>query len=454
MSEKYPNKDTGFFSEIQNSKGGISKVPQWWEMADYAHDELRIRYLDGVPWQYQDGTFKSCDKDAVRKTIIELTLRQASPNQVRTFQDAISGHCVVDRNYLPDNTGLLNLANGVLDIKTKELKPHSPEYFFKYKLPHQFDPQATCSKWEYFLFEVFEGNQDLSDLMAEIFGYTMIGGDPWLHKAFMLFGDGRNGKSVLLSVLSHILGENNVSTVPIDKLNNPFSVVQADGKLANIVGETTAKEVDSEAFKTAVGGERLNAAQKYCPEYPMKFQARIIFAANRMPKLGDHTLGAYERMCIIPFNKTIPEAERDPNLAKKLYAEAPGIINWALMGLERLKQRGRLPKIKIVDEALNEFRQESDSIYDWVTQCIEPEAGKPHTFAPRDLYQNYREFCSATGRQAFSLNGFSKRVSKEVQKICVTCVTKTKKGIEITACIKISKYRANCESQIPWVTQR
>jgi len=428
----YPNKDNGFFKLF-----GSKEVPDLWQLAEYFYNELNVRFLNTIPWRYKDGFYEQTSNAIIKTEISVLTLRKVTPNQLRQFLEIVQTRCEISGESAPEYGPMLNLANGVLDLKTKTLLPHSSEYFFKYKLPHAYDPNAKCTEWQCFMDYVFEGNQDLADLSAEIFGYTLAGGNPWLHKAFMLLGEGRNGKSVYLDVLKHLLGRANISAIPIDQLNKPFSVVQADGKLANIIGETTSKEIDSESFKIASSGEELTAANKFQAEYSMPFRARIIFATNRLPMFKDPTTGSFERLCIVPFNRYIKEKDRDPGIAEKLKLEASGILNWALGGLDRLNERQRLPEIEIVKANIIEYRKDTDSIFDWVQQHIDFDAAQEKTFMPRDLYGHYRKFCEETSRKPVSLIGFSRRVSREVQRKTDVTISSTRTGIRITARVKL-----------------
>ena len=131
--------------------------------------------------------------------------------------------------------GLINIANGILDVKSQEIKPHSHQYFFKYILPHKYDPSAECPRFTRFLNFIFDNDPQYIDLTAEIYGYCLLGGNQFLHKSFVLYGSGRNGKSTWLEILQALLGYGNISSVSLANLTKPFSVVNLDGKLANIV---------------------------------------------------------------------------------------------------------------------------------------------------------------------------------------------------------------------------
>jgi len=104
-------------------------------------------------------------------------------------------------------------------VLTGELLPHSYKYMFKYCSPVEYSPTAECPLWEKFLMEVFNNNIELYDLAQRLFGYIIIGGRPFLHRAFCLYGNGRNGKSTFLDVLKAVLGKESYSVVSMAKLD-------------------------------------------------------------------------------------------------------------------------------------------------------------------------------------------------------------------------------------------
>lgn len=383
----------GFFISEQ-TKRGVIKKPDLYGLAKFFQKKFQLKTSDGFMYIWEDQFYKSLSRQALEKLILIHTKEQCSASHLKDFSKICRAHNHVSFENFQAPPGYLNLKNGILNIDTQELIPHSPDFAFKYKLPHEYVKNAYPEKWLNFLFETFQGKMELVDLSAEIFGYTLIGGDPWLHKAFILLGDGRNGKSTYIDVLKYILGSSNVCAIPMQSLGKPFSVVTADGKLANIVGETTAKEVDSDDFKTAVSGEELPAARKGQDEYYLKFQARMFFACNKMPIFKDTTSGNIEKLCIIPFSRYLKKEERIPEFARRfLYPEVSGIINWAIDGYKRLKERGRLPDLPALEETLADYKSESNSVFAWFSEAFIPKSESSSHIYFVDNYQSYLSYC-------------------------------------------------------------
>jgi P4 family phage/plasmid primase-like protien len=449
---EFPTKESGFFRKEMNSKKQMVDVPDFVDFSKWMAFDKNLKANDAFNFLYDDGYYQRLPNMKLQSITQALVKENTAPHVINQFVNSAKNHCYVDKENLVEPPGLINLKNGILDVRNKRLQPHSPEYFFKYKLPHEYIEGAECPEWLKFLERTFEGNQELVDLCAEIFGYVILGGEPFLHKAIVLSGDGRNGKSTFLDVLKYMIGRTNFSSIPISQLQKPFSVVMADGMLANIVGETTAGEINSEAFKTAVSGEELIASQKGMPEYPLAFNARLILACNKLPHLGDATAGAYEKFLILPFNRYIQAEERIALFAKRhLFPEVSGVINWALRGLDRLILRGMLPEITIVQEQNIELREEIDSVFAWMQGRVNltyDEKFPVLTVKIKNWYPNYEQFCVSEKRNSIGPLQFSKRIMAEVRKHPHLRITRPQNSIAVTGRVEIT-FNSNTGAGLP-----
>jgi P4 family phage/plasmid primase-like protien len=414
---EFPTLKDGFIlKEMKNNK--VIETPDFDGFSKYMANRFQFIANDAFLYIYKDGFYNRVSVMELEKLVASIVKQNSTPHLITQFARHAKLYNFVKLTDLVEPRGLINLKNGILDVRTRKLLNHSPEFFFQYCLPHEYIEGAVAPEWLAFLERTFEGNQELVNVCAEIFGYILLGGEPFLHKAIVLSGEGRNGKSTFLDVLKHLIGKTNFSSIPISQLDKPFSVVMADGKLANIVGETTAKEINSEAFKTACSGEELIASQKGLPEYPLAFNARIVMACNKLPHLGDATIGAYEKFFILPFDKFLQEETRIVLFAQRyLFPETPGVINWALEGLQRLILRGQLPKISAVNDKGIELRREIDTVFAWMEQHVTWGGGEVLKFKPADWYENYMSWCREEQRPHVSKINFSKRISAEVRKL-------------------------------------
>lgn len=121
------------------------------------------------------------------------------------FCKQVTSFNMVERGSFEPPPGMINLMNGLLDVKTRRLIPHSPSYYFTYVLPYSFDPLAECPTWEEFLKNISCGRQAIMDCLEEFIGYCLLGGEYYINKILILAGDGSNGKTTLINVMRKIL---------------------------------------------------------------------------------------------------------------------------------------------------------------------------------------------------------------------------------------------------------
>ena len=148
---------------------------------------------------------------------------------------------------------LIDLKNGILDVKARKLYRHTSKFLSPIQIPVEFDPQAKCPWWEKFIKQIFP--KDAQDLAWEIIGYLLVA-ITFLQKAFLLLGEGGNGKSTFLNAVIKFVGADNVSNVSLQQLaSNRFAAASLEGKLANICADLPATRLeDTQLFKGITGG--------------------------------------------------------------------------------------------------------------------------------------------------------------------------------------------------------
>ena len=386
----------------------IKHTPDYIGMASTLKQCNLFKTIGEVSYTYGEGYWSRIGDTAFDSMIFKLTKNAVKPNHINGFRRTVKAVCYSE-DHDSANDGLLNLRNGVLDIKTGNLLKHSNKYLFFNRVEVDYNADAKCDLWLKYLNETFGGDTELIDLAQEIFGYTILGGAPFLHRAFVLFGSGRNGKSTFIDVFKHILGYG-ATSVGLKLLDKPFSVVNLDGKIANLIEETPSGHLNAEEFKAAVGGGYLTAAQKGEPEYQLKIKARFVFACNKMPTFDDKEVSLLDRLSILPFNNYLKEGDRDYFLPNKLKAEDSGIINWALVGAKRVSSTIRLtlPAACVIEKEA--YREDNDPLYAWFKDNIELNKDA-RELSSKSLYKAYCWDMEAQNNRPLSLKGFGKRFS-------------------------------------------
>lgn len=293
---------------------------------------------------------------------------------------------------------LLNLANGMFDITAFELLHHSPEYLSTVRIPLVYDPDAKCERFEQFVAEIMDNDPERVNVLQEIIGYLLTA-EATIHKGFFFYGDGSNGKSLLLDIVTMLVGPENVSNLTLQDLEKSFNRSNLIGKTVNIAteNEISAKGFNSQYFKAIVAGDRIQVEKKYQDSVSYAPICKLVFAVNNLPYSPDKTHGLYRRMLIIPFNRRFDGKQADKHLKKKLQKELSGILNWALVGLKRLREQDyEFTSSTVIDEAVSQYKQEQNPMLDYMLEML-IKGGPNDRVLKAAVIEGYQTWCRRNG---------------------------------------------------------
>ncbi len=302
--------------------------------------------------------------------------------------------------------------NGVLDLHTMELdEKHSPEWKYTIGVPHNFDPDAQCPKFDCFIEEILP--PESHPLIKQIMGYLLVPSTAF-RKFFVFLGDGANGKSTLIEVIVFMLGNQNVSHQSLHELaQGRFSKAELFGKLANTCADLESKDVKSSGLlKQIVAGDSMQYERKFKDPFSGPATARLLFSANKMPLIDDTSEAMSDRLILMEFPHRFEESEQDKELIHKLTAEAEmeGIIaGYALPGLISLLESGQFAIPEKSRQLQQQYRHQCDPFIEFVEARVEVAPAEFVTKA--DLYRAYRRWCEKQGvRNTLALGEFNRRV--------------------------------------------
>jgi putative DNA primase/helicase len=356
-------------------------------------------------WSYSGGVWHT-DKKVVRRRCARLLgdfIRKQHANEVsehlmfREDTPFIAGEPV---------SQFMNFRNGMVDWQTGDVLEHHEDYLSTIQFPVNWNPEAVCPTFDRFLGDVM--HQDYVDLAWEMIGYLMFSGNP-IQVAFLLYGAGGNGKGTLIRVIEHILGKDNISNEPLDRLNSDrFSSVNLFGKIANIAGDIDATYQESTAnFKRLTGEDTVPAEYKFGDRFRFENWAVPLFSANKIPGSSDVTEGYLRRWVVLHFHKRILNPTR--GLSNLLEMEAEGIAYKAVLALRELMLRGDFePKGKAI-EAKEEFAESIDQVRQWIASH-DTVSCPGESARLRDLYNGYISWASTTNRGKINENEFAHRL--------------------------------------------
>lgn len=311
------------------------------------------------------------------------------------------------------NATKINLANGTFVITREKqyLKPWDSNDFMLYKLDFPYNPEASAPKFQKYLDRVLP-DKSKQLVLAEYMGYVFIKNSVLkLEKALILFGDGQNGKSVFFSVIMKVLGPDNVSSFSLQSLTDikGYHLSMLTGKILNFASEISTK-LDTTRFKQIVSGEPIEARQIYGKPFILTDYARLMFNTNVLPKDIEVNMGFQRRLLLMHFDQTIKDDEKDIDLANTIINyELSGVFNWILEGLKRLLAQGNFSKSIAIDNALEDYKLNSDSVYLFLNDAnYRPSDDK--RIQLKIIYQDYRVYCSDSGYTACSLKTFAERL--------------------------------------------
>ncbi len=373
--------------------------------------ETRDVYYGGESFLiYENGVYNISGEKEAGRIIMDYMLPNycimASIRDCREQWDILVSKDFDDFNR---NPYLVNVRNGLLDIRDMSFKEHTPSYLSTVQLNVEYNPQVDCPQFKKFLNEVLDCK--LIPLVQEIVGYLLTTNTA-SQKAFVFWGPARTGKSTLLWVVEYLLlGKKNVSNIPWQEIGDKFKTAELLGKLANVFSDLPSKSIDDTGiFKVVTGEDYLMAEKKNKNPFKFKPFARLVFSCNELPRnYVDRTEGFYRRLIIVPFSRQIEKSKIDKALKYKFQREKEGILNWALEGLKRLYENNfEFSENELTDGVKKEYKRENNNVISFVEECCEIDS--LFSCSRIEIYEAYKEFCVEAGLKALSQIKFNKEL--------------------------------------------
>lgn len=405
-------------------------------------DLIRYSYIDKKFIVYHENVWQKDDKGKVR-TLVDATVEDMKNEKIEMSADldpeevekAWQKHIKSSRNntkkkamvdelkhrvaVMPSEFDaddmLLNVENGYLDLASGELHPHDISKMFSRKTGYEYTDKMDAPIWQRFLEDIFDNDYELIRYIQKAIGYSMTGSTKE-QVMFVLFGNGRNGKSVFVETISEILGTYS-RNIRADSLmvkqqsgvNNDIAAL--DG--SRFITSSEPNEgfrFDEGLIKQLTGGDKITARFLYGEDFDFHPQFKLWVSSNHKPIIRGTDDGIWRRMILVPFTVQIPEHKMDKDLKYKLLREAPAILDWAVEGA-LLWQKEGLNMPAIIKNASQSYRQEMDVLESFISDmCI---VGKGNKAPAGDLFAKYKEWARENEEYLMSKQKFGQKMKEK-----------------------------------------
>jgi len=320
---------------------------------------------------------------------------------------------------LVTKTGILHLPS--LVAGRPSLFPPSEDLFTTNFVDYEFDPAATCPLWQQFLNQLWADDPSSISTLQEIMGYLLTP-DTSQQKIFAFIGPTRSGKGTIGRVLRALVGEQNVAAPSLSNLQSDFGLQPLLGKTVAVIGDARLSGRSDmativERLLSISGEDAQTVNRKHLPQVTTQLKVRFVLLSNELPRLADASATLPSRMILLKFTQSWLGRE-DKKLTSKLLAELPGILNWAIHGWHRLRQRGYFVQPESGQELIDQLNEISSPVKAFVNECCVLDSC--HQVCISDLYAAWKLWCERKGKRPGTEQTFGRDLRAAVPSLEIT----------------------------------
>ncbi len=411
LADAYQPKPPAPRDEGSDQAGDLTRFKAWSELDGkvafrpillvreiLAEHRIVTERSSGITYIYDAGlgVWRPAPLDVVKRLVMDKMGVAASRNRVGEAAEMIQTLSLLPEGEDMDREPyLVNVQNGMVDLRSWEVLPHDPDYRSTYQHPWTFDPRrpVDCPRFKASLFKTVQVPEVIREVQ-EFMGYCLLRAYPY-HKALFLVGQGNDGKSTFLAVLQDLVGKERCAAINLRDLEDQFLRVMLHRAALNVFTEASADFFRSDHFKALTGGDPITAAYKHQQPFRFESTCKHAFSMNSLPRMSDKSHALYRRILPVKFRHRFGPGDEDPAAKDKLRAELPGIFQFALVGLRRLLDRGGFRLSPTSQAVLAEYRDLNDVLRLFVDErCV---VGEDKQVSKQDLYDAYKAWHEDAG---------------------------------------------------------
>lgn len=364
-----------------------------------------------IPFWYRNGVYLKTSKAEIMNALRQYyPVGKATASGLKNAADLVlSSVNRIEFDEMNADEDIINLRNGIYNVRTGRLEAHTPEQLSTIQLNVDYQPEAACPKWLRFLDEFCsdeEGNvdKDMQLFLQEVTGLILSNVYGYRVKSCLILysSEGNTGKSVYLTVLIKLLGAMNVANISFqDMSRDKFATADLYGKRLNAVPDQASADLnESSTFKQLTGADPIIRGQfKGLQSFYFEFRGFIAIACNILPSFqddkGNHLIS---RLGIVHCRNVISPEKQNKHLVQELVQEGNGIFLWAMDGLQRLLSNNmRLTTCSSGDAIKEEYRRRISNLYDFITDEDECRQGEKLRVRKKDFEEAYFDYCERNG---------------------------------------------------------
>lgn len=380
-------------------------------------DKLRtlVRYRgDFLVWGYDGASYSVLPEQDIRALIYELLAKEnPKRDDVSNTLDALRAVCEIGsgaespmwlrdvRGFGYDPNECLIARDTIVHLPSGRTHPATPLLFATSAIPTSYDPKAPQpAAWLGFLRSVWPSDQQSIDTLQETFGYLLTT-DTSQQKAFLMIGPKRSGKGTIARVLASMLGKNNIAGPTLNSLSTNFGLQPLIGKQVAIISDARLsgkadQSTIAERVLSISGEDALTIDRKHRESWTGTLKTRFLILSNELPRLSDASGALSSRFILLQMTRSF-YGQEDLGLGARVLAELPGILQWSIAGLHRLRKRGYFVQPASSADAIDELDALTSPIKAFIAdRCTIDPKGKIEC---GNLYARWRLWCEQEGRE-------------------------------------------------------